>query len=77
MGILRVFFFENHDFLRDKLCVKHYAVDRQIIRILHSRALNGNYKRSEVAEAYLRVSDVLLKEGGSPTNQEKRPHKYC
>ena len=41
---------------------KKYAVQREIIRILNSRAISGEYTISAEAEAYLRISKVLLED---------------
>ena len=51
-----------HSALRETYGAKHFAIDRQIVRALHSGVKNGSYSHLDEIEAHAKVTKVLMAE---------------
>ena len=51
-----------HLALRETFGAKHYAIDRQIVRLLHNGVKNGIYNQLDEIEAHTKVTEVFMAE---------------
>lgn len=61
-----------HKLLLETYGVKHFMIERQIIRVLHKRSMNKIYKESEEIPAFATIVQSYFEEVSRNVEQSKR-----